>query len=351
MKKIISALLIAVLILSAFAGCGKGGGESADLSAEPEKEPAIELTDDLIDLRKEISESGAVAGVAYLGWVEGDFSDVLENIRNQRYSEKYIYLENFPEEYYGENEGFEYYGVVPVSNDVQITVNKCELDENGELAKGDEIVSSDNGTPLLIRGNVSEIVPNLMITAIADGKTYEYTPMRSGEDGSLALDNDAFYDYTPYELMPEFEEGDGEGNDYTEEQGDNPDSSMPGKTDVPPAILNYDWEAYATDYSGTEYTLQLRFNDNGTASYKAGYYQSEFIDIYSGTWSVDPATGYIELDLQSQPVPGYEYIDESESHDFKTSLAYNLTEYGLYLINVGDTPFLYEESRPDFIFG
>ena len=70
-----------------------------------------------------------------------------------------------------------------------------------EAVPGNELGRFMDGKPVLMRGNISEVVPNLYFeTENPDGSFLGYNPSLSMRDGSLNM-VDGIYDLTPYETL------------------------------------------------------------------------------------------------------------------------------------------------------
>lgn len=88
--------------------------------------------------------------------------------------------------------------------DITITVYEAIMNEETyELEKGAQLLCVDDGSLMLLRGNVSDIVPNLILTiTTGDGQVIDYSPCMSLMDGSLCTEL-GIQDITPYELLEE----------------------------------------------------------------------------------------------------------------------------------------------------
>lgn len=95
------------------------------------------------------------------------------------------YFDNLPDDQittYTTN-GEELYLIIPRSNDISITIYEANLEENGNLAKG-EIIAKTNET-FIIKCNQSDIVPNTILNITSNDLTIEYSPSISLKDGSV----------------------------------------------------------------------------------------------------------------------------------------------------------------------
>ena len=181
MKKYIILLLVFVLIV-AITGCSKkpvsnngNDVETPGLTLSREGEEALS------ELQEKISADGKLLGVAYLGFIDYDTKFDMEEFKKQEHIKALPLIENIYE--YAENEGYRIYAIVPADNQVTITVCKCEFGEEYLPYDGEELIKA-NG-PILVRGNVSDTIPNLYVIAKKGSEKVEYTPVQSGMDGRL----------------------------------------------------------------------------------------------------------------------------------------------------------------------
>ncbi|MBR4411237.1 MAG: hypothetical protein IKT31_07945 [Firmicutes bacterium] len=158
---------------------------------------------DTIELWVESNDGSFEAAAAFLGYVEGDAGDFAEYLQEKGIAEKYPFLTGIDEEHTILLEGGEWYAVVPVKG-VTVEVYEAEMNEDlGWIEKAEQVYSADDGKPFLIRCNVSEIFPNVIIDTIVGGGAFAYSPQRSMMDGSLSTEP-WIYDFTPYALLDHF---------------------------------------------------------------------------------------------------------------------------------------------------
>ena len=203
MKRFTLLLLAFVLVLG-MAGCKDKPADNGETKKPEVQTEAPELT----ALKQEIAASEKLFGVAYLGWIEGDAETAKAELAKQDYIEDISFVKDI--EKYAENEGYRMYAIVPADDSVTISVCKCEFDDEYMPYDGEELIEA-NG-PILVRGNISDTIPNLYVVAKKGSEKVEYTPVQSGMDGRLENGEDKVYDFTPYDKMAEFAE--------TEEQYD-----------------------------------------------------------------------------------------------------------------------------------
>lgn len=209
MKRILCALLSALLLLTPTACGGKRSAEGPSVQPPveqpdtPDSPAPSEAEQSLADLRETIRAAGAVLGCAYLGATYGnDAPDLHALLEDNGYAARYPFLLDLPSKLAVSTDGWEIYCIVPADEDVSITVNEFgwpSWDAEGPVA-GEVLWESGSGTPLCIAANVSDIMPDTQITVTAaDGTAIIYQPFLSLRDGSLAVPEDGtVYDFTVY---------------------------------------------------------------------------------------------------------------------------------------------------------
>ena len=212
MKRILCALLSALLLLTLTACGGKKPAEDPsvqppveqpDTPDTPDSPAPSEAEQSLADLRETIRAAGAVLGCAYLGSTNGEESaDLTALLEGADSLTAYPFLREIPAEQVVAPGGWDIYCIVPADEDVSITVNEFgwpSWDAEGPVA-GEVLWESGSGTPLCIAANVSDIMPDTQITVTAaDGTAVIYQPFLSLRDGSLAVPEDGtVYDFTVY---------------------------------------------------------------------------------------------------------------------------------------------------------
>lgn len=346
-KKWIAVLLTLLFLLS---GCG---GEDGELSggAAPTP-PATERGDDtsqpspsqpsggkipgkldgneddpqaLAALQAEIADSGALFGVAYLGYAElPGWEDVCIYVEANGYSDAFPFLLGVMEDHAVLQEGGEVYAVVPAGREVSLTVSEFLMDEDDYIPnRGKDLLTVTDGKPLLLRGNVSEIVPNLLITAEKKGsETVEYSPCISGMDGSLVVDK-GVYDFTDYALLW---------------------GTYPGVPD--PVLTLHTWYAQHHDRVGNLLAMTLVLHPDGTVEYSYGWPDSSILERFTGTWSEERTGDEIgdahlllelsggEVDDSGNPIPG-------EQYEISCDFTWDIQGSALVLRHEADSPLLY----------
>ena len=217
-----------------------------------------------INIRSQIQNTGKLFGVAYLGNVEGDYADVQNYIGGQEYVKVYPFLQEISKKSFVQNEGNELYCVIPADDSVTLHVYKAEAEMSSESSfkKGEELITVKNGNPVLIRGNISDIMPNLMIVANRGDEGTEYSPCISLKNGLMDNSEQKIFEFTPYELMNEF-------------NGMNPETQWG---------FCGNWTSTVTEFNGETYQLDLSLSSDGCVELS---FASETVSgSYTGNWLI-----------------------------------------------------------------
>lgn len=284
-------------------------------------EPTVVEDASLTAVKKDIQAADKLVGVAYLGGFEGTAEQAKGELLKQEYLKDLAFIKNVSA--YTALDGWQMYCVVPADDSVTVTVYEYVFAD--EPYRGKELISS-NG-PILLRGNVSDIVPNLCIVATKGDIAVEYTPQQSGMDGKLVNDDGKVYDFTPYEYMPQFG----------------------GVDRVPDVVFCGDWWAEAKDGNGEERSLMLTLNGDGTAEYAYGIGNSEILEKFEGTWSLDK-TDRLCLDMTGGPLNGVEDSTVDAPYGCHPVFEWEITADGLTLTHVDGDPILYGTENAAFEF-
>ena len=81
-----------------------------------------------------------------------------------------------------ETNGEELYFVVPIQKNVTMNVYSAVMEETNIVK--DKLIASTN-KPFILKCNVSDIIPNIIIEIKQNNKVYEYSPYISLKDGKL----------------------------------------------------------------------------------------------------------------------------------------------------------------------
>lgn len=317
MKRFILFLLAFVLVLG-LAGCK----EKPALGGETNKPEVQTEAKELTELKDRIKADGKLIGVAYLGWIEGDAETAKTELAKLDYIEDISFIKDI--EKYAENEGYRMYAIVPADNQVTITVCKCEFGEEYLPYDGEELIEANE--PILVRGNISDTIPNLYVIAKKGSKKVCYTPVQSGMDGRLENSETKVYDFTPYDKMTEFSDSD-----------EIPDTEFCGS-----------WIAFANDGNGEERSLILELNTDGTVIYAYGIGNSEVLERFEGTWKLDGDV--LKLNLNGGVVEGVDEPIVISPYPLNASFEWEVNPGGLELTHIDGDAILYGTKGNTFEF-
>lgn len=265
MKKImvIAMVLLSLLML---ASCG-GGGEDTTTAVPSMAEAATDSTAEsesakaLAEFRKHMKDENYLCGVAYLGYYPEEIGNIIEDLQYKGIYEKHSFLNEIRRKDFYSVEGSEFYAVIPAEG-VKIAINEYAFDEDAN-GSGVRNLAESSETPAFVRGNISDIMPNIQIVITTDdGSTSYYYPSLSLENGTLSKAQQ-IYDFTPYDLIG----GHFENNMFEEDM---------------PNFIGLWWGEYEVD--GEVYTLTAGFKENGEATYGYGYGNSEILEYFEGSW-------------------------------------------------------------------
>lgn len=135
------------------------------------------------ELREQARAAGCYAAVAYLGY--GNTMDAV--VSSSSAATAYPFAAKIDPMQQVFTEGNEVYCIVPAQyTDTTITVTELGLDETGNLIPTSTLYSGF-GNPILLQCNVSDIMPNVLVTIQQGNATYSFSPYQSLRDGSLAF--------------------------------------------------------------------------------------------------------------------------------------------------------------------
>ncbi len=282
MKKNMTAVLLLVCLgAMLLASCGKPTETPTtgmpDHETIKELETAEEQKDALAELKDYISENGAELGVAYLGYNDGTFEEIMDYLGELGLYEECPFVEAMSSDDYFVNRSNELYLVVPAGKTETVRVYEAELNgETYELEKGELLGKSVDGRPFLVACNISETMPNVIL----ETANLEYSPCLSGEDGRLVL-ADGIYDFSPYADIKEYF---GLDNDAYTADGADP-------------IFCGNWFCEVQDGDGelVAMTLDLYVDENAVYAYGIG--NNELVEWFGGEWSFDAEKDMILLDM------------------------------------------------------
>jgi len=328
MKKFFLPLLIVCLLL--FASCSSNQGN--DKPDEQNKDQIQQVQNDQtsskkapVDTQSESSDE-ALYSVAYLGAHYGDFDTVVTNLEEAGLMEEYPFLYDVTKDRFITLDGSEVYLIVPASENVDIKINEYVMDEaTYEIAAGEVKFNKKDGKPVLVRGNISDIFSNILITATEGDVSFEYNPCLSLMDGKLTpSENGGVNDITPYEIID---------NMYTESLNT-------------ASVISGGWYCQTQDTKGNEVVMMFEFNEDGSAWYGYGAPNSEFYETFSGSWFAHSNSLTLVMYGGPASIDGYE--ETSGQYDITMVLVWDMTPGGL-LITYEDGAALFQNA-PDESF-
>ena len=277
--------------------------EAAPTETEPEDAS-------LTALRNKISESGAQLGVAYLGCFSGNFDELTMYVDELGVYDNYPFAKEMDADSVVATQSNELYLVVPSSRETTVNVYGTVLNEETyELEKEALVGESTDGAPFFLLCNVSEFIPNVIITT----DDFEYVPAISGMDGML-IPSEYIYDFSPYEKVAE----------YFDIQS--------GAADSADSIFCGSWFGEAQNSDGKLMTMYLDIHPDGAASYVYGIGNSEPYESFSGMWNFDSDRDMILLDMFGGPTDSYKDTNEPYSFECGFKWDINYLDDGTYVL-------------------
>ena len=168
-------------------------------------EASPEVWNPLIPQRQEKMEQGYICAVAYIGYVDPEMTreQCAEVFCGSRYADELGIADIPPENCIVDCGGYELYLVLPVDENATVSVCEWLLTEENEFAgeTGEVYYRSETGAPVLIRCNISDIMPNVVVNIVdSNGDTLQWSPSLSLKDGSVSRygHEDEVFDLTRY---------------------------------------------------------------------------------------------------------------------------------------------------------
>ena len=282
--KRIPVLPLLLTLLLALTACGSTAEEpapaedpqTAETQTKDQAEAPADQAEDpsLARLRTEIETTGNLVGAAFLGGLSEGGQAAYDELIAEYYLDAWPFLADLDWEQAAVASGMEVYCVVPRDRDSAVTVTEWVMDEGNDFRgeAGRVLYESDAGDPVLLMGNVSDILPNLRVTVTApDGQTLSWSPCLSLRDGTLDRSAvEGVYDFSVYPDLP------------------------------PEGIPDYsgDWAAVdVADGEGTPCTCCLGLVKDGAVDFF--YYREPgvILERFTGTARDNPDEGTVTLDL------------------------------------------------------
>ena len=185
---LLALLLALVMALTACNQPSPGPEEPDDPDPQTETDDTTPpaQNEGLLEFRHEMNPADAIAGIIFMGYHEGEPLDraFWDNEDLQSYWLTYPFLLEIPLERYAANDGNQVFCIVPADPEAKVTVTAWDA---ANETPGDVLYESQTGEPIYVRGNFSDILPNLSVT-IEDtqGRVLEnYHPAISMKDGTV----------------------------------------------------------------------------------------------------------------------------------------------------------------------
>ncbi len=308
---------------------------------EVEPVPPVEESDEVLTTVYEIvDELNASCAVAYLGYTEGPLGDGYTGwFKETQMLDIYPFLEDISSDHIIEQEGGEVYCIIPRNEAVFITVHAQDFDYDGNVTVGEELFRSMNSEPFLIRGNISEIVPNTVVNIqYEDGSSIEFSPHLSGENGHLAIAEDQFIlDISEYD-------------DW--DVGYEADWVYLNEEDIEGAwIANevmYDEETILTCY------LEFGLDEEGSnkVMYWYGYQNSDIIELFEGRYYEGDVPEELPRILFELTLTGGSALEDVEPYDSNGSFHIRYSPYGdvIEMIHLDGNPLLHGFEGQSIVF-
>lgn len=140
--------------------------------------------------------------VAFFGYYSYDLSHLDELFNSFDAYATFPFLESEIE--IVDTEGDELYLIVPKDPKASISVYENNMNiDTGEMSKGELLYKSptNNGQPILVHANVSDIYSNVIVEVSDDKGSFEFSPSISLMDGKLNLYDGMIKDYTLYDKI------------------------------------------------------------------------------------------------------------------------------------------------------
>ena len=146
----------------------------------------------------------AVMGIVFVGSLIGvgvmadADSDITEWLADSGWTQTFPFLAELTAQQTVTQPGNEVYCIVPADEKAGLTVRAYNLLDDASPA-GDVLYESAGGAPVCLRGNVSDIMPNMEVTVSGAGGETVYRPALSLMDGTVSViaDCGSVYDFTP----------------------------------------------------------------------------------------------------------------------------------------------------------
>ena len=215
-RKVFSALLAAAVLAAALIGCGKADPGSLSASVNPAVSGPDSRTDQtewssfgglgtLDDLRAAAGPD-AMAGLAYLGLLDGPFSGpALEGMESDGYW-PLVSRTRYEEMYYHPQGGPAYWCVVPLQDDVRLELYVLNW-QGSKFQKGEKLCELTGSRPVILTTPTELEQPGLIAVFTApDGtttKAYPFVDPQTFKPAPALPEDGTVYDFTVHPAAPE----------------------------------------------------------------------------------------------------------------------------------------------------
>ena len=212
--KLLAALLALTIGLAGCGGSSKGGSSSASsasknmldgngMIASGAQKQEYEEPEDVTYMRFLAGEAESSACVLYLGGsyeVTTDVQKVLDSQTDLRELWSFVY--DIPEDHYvvSPDGGCDLYCIFPQDPQATLFVYEVSLTDDAEnpLKRGKQLYYSEDGQPILLLCNISDIAPNTEVELYpGSGEELVFSPFLSGENGHV-VEAEGVCDFTIY---------------------------------------------------------------------------------------------------------------------------------------------------------
>lgn len=284
-------LLAALLALAiGLAGCGKGSSASSskpekmldgdNMIASPSAKQEYTEPEDVTYMRLLAGEDEYRACVLYLGGsyeITTDVQKVLDSQQGLRELWGFVY--DIPQDHWvvAPEGGCDLYCIFPQEAQATLFVYETSLTDDAEkpLQRGKQLYYSEDGQPILLLCNISDIVPNTEVELYpSTGEELVFSPFLSGENGHV-VEAEGVCDFTIYPEGDDWETDTSpwslEGSwlpftasyitPYPELNVEEADLFYQEGTPEVPFQTNQEWYATFTGEDGSRYAVMLEDED------------------------------------------------------------------------------------------
>lgn len=127
----------------------------------------------LVEEQEWLRDYGAAFGASFLGYTP-DYS--FPGKEYQR-AETYPYLDGIPEDHIIEYTGDEWYVIVPAEDGWKISIESCSWNDDFTESRTEDLLwESDDGLPLILQCNLSDLYSNVQVTARKGSREVSWHP-------------------------------------------------------------------------------------------------------------------------------------------------------------------------------